>query len=344
MKKQLLYGVLSIMMPMTLLTSCEPNEDLKPSAERITITETGTECLSIYAGQNALAGEVCMDDVDTNNDGTPDIIRVTYNASGSYKLYEIHYAIGNSMSCIPMTRKGNLIPGQFPFKYTNLGGVSSYTFDIPFSSACLNYTCGNPSVIYAAAHCVIGIPGSSTQTGWANGANVPGNSWGSIYSFTIDCDDDVEPPPAECESAFAYGNAAATCFLGIDDPCDSPNSAFNRWGWTNGPYAAGSYSMPLYAGAGQCKLSNGTMVGNVLVNYSGSTVTVSYSLNAPYTLDEAHVYVGNSLLPGPACDWTVAPGQYPVVANNLSGSTYTTTFNNVSGNVYVVAHAVVCGF
>ncbi|MFM7768837.1 MAG: hypothetical protein ACKO9S_13385, partial [Bacteroidota bacterium] len=101
---------------------------------------------------------------------------------------------------------------------------------------------------------------------------------------------------------------------------------------------------PLYAGAGQCKLSNGTMVGNVLVNYSGSTVTVSYSLNAPYTLDEAHVYVGNSLLPGPACDWTVAPGQYPVVANNLSGSTYTTTFNNVSGNVYVVAHAVVCGF
>ncbi|MFM7903563.1 MAG: hypothetical protein ACKPAD_16455, partial [Bacteroidota bacterium] len=185
MKKQLLYGVLSIMMPMTLLTSCEPNEDLKPSAERITITETGTECLSIYAGQNALAGEVCMDDVDTNNDGTPDIIRVTYNASGSYKLYEIHYAIGNSMSCIPMTRKGNLIPGQFPFKYTNLGGVSSYTFDIPFSSACLNYTCGNPSVIYAAAHCVIGIPGSSTQTGWANGANVPGNSWGSIYSFTI---------------------------------------------------------------------------------------------------------------------------------------------------------------
>ncbi|MFM7903541.1 MAG: hypothetical protein ACKPAD_16345, partial [Bacteroidota bacterium] len=105
-----------------------------------------------------------------------------------------------------------------------------------------------------------------------------------------------------------------------------------------------SYTMPLYAGAGQCNLTNGTNVGTVTVNYSGSSVTVTYSLTGTYTLDEAHVYVGNSLLPGPACDWTVAPGQYPVVAENLSGSTYSTTSNNVSGNVYVVAHAVVCGF
>ncbi|MFN5325523.1 MAG: hypothetical protein ACK5C5_11435 [Bacteroidota bacterium] len=343
MKKQLLFGALSIIMLGALITSCEKKEESTPSVERITITETGTGCTPIYAGQNTLAGDVCLQDIDTNNDGTPDVIRVTYSTTGSWRLYEIQFAVGNATSCIPMTRKGNLIPGQFPHKFTNLGGVATYTFDVPFNAACLNYTCGNANVIYGAAHCVVGIPGGATETGWGNGSYVPGNSWGSIFSFTIDCDDE-EPPPANCETAFAYGNASATCFLNIDDPCDSPNNAFNRWGWSNGPYAPGTYTMPLYAGAGQCNLSNGTNVGTVTVNYSGSTVTVSYSLTGAFNLDEAHVYVGNNVLPGPTCDWTVAPGQYPVVAENLSGTSYSTTFNNVSGSIYIVAHAVVCGF
>ncbi|MFM7902622.1 MAG: hypothetical protein ACKPAD_11630, partial [Bacteroidota bacterium] len=195
MKKQFLFGALSIVMLGALVTSCEQQDEVIPSAERITITETGTGCTPIYAGQNTLAGEVCLDDVDTNGDGTPDKIRVTYTTSGTWRLYEIQFAVGNSTSCIPMTRKGNLIPGQFPYKFTNLGGVSTYSFDVPFNAACLNYSCGSPSVIYGAAHCVVGIPGGATQTGWGNGSYVPGNSWGSIFSFTIECDNE-EPPSA----------------------------------------------------------------------------------------------------------------------------------------------------
>jgi hypothetical protein len=328
-----------------LFSSCQKEQELAtPNGQKITITETGTSCTPIYAGQNILVGEVCLEDVDTNNDDVNDAIRVTYNVTSPWLLYEIHFDAGGATSCIPMTKKGNLIPGQFDFKFSNLGGVSTFTFDVPFNSTCLDYTCGQNSVLHAAAHCVVGQSGTSaTETGWGNGSNVPGNSWGSVFSFSIDCDENNDVPDG-CETAFAYGNSSATCFLSIDDPCDNPNNAFSRWGWTNGPYAEGIYTMPIYAAAGQCDLSKGTNVGTLTVDYSGGNVTVSYEINAPYNLDEVHVYVGNSLLAGPSCEWTVAPGQYPVVDEDASGNSYSTTFTGISGSIYVVAHSVVCGF
>lgn len=79
------------------------------------------------------------------------------------------------------------------------------------------------------------------------------------------CDAPPPPPESGTETAFAYGGEQlATCFLDLDFNSDS-KSDFNRWGWTNGPLAAGSYSFDIYAGAGQCDLTKGTLVGTLNV-------------------------------------------------------------------------------
>ena len=139
------------------------------------------------------------------------------------------------------------------------------------------------------------------------------------------------PPQVNCETAYAYGGSYATCFLNL-----SPISA-NNWGWTNniGP---GTYNWPIYAGAGQCDISKGTLVGNLNVVYSGGTVTITYQINPGYTLDETHVWIGTNgnKLPWKKGKWVTAPGQFnyngmnPVVKSGLSG------------NIWIAAHSGVC--
>jgi hypothetical protein len=156
-------------------------------------------------------------------------------------------------------------------------------------------------------------------------------------SFVDNCEEVVE---GRTETAFAYdNNGNATCFLDM-------GLGINRWGWTNGGYAEGTYVLDLYAAAGQCDLSKGTLVGDVTIVYAAGVATVTYNVTAPYTLDDTHLYVGSASLPArcttkkgvTTCTPTVAPGQYP---NTGGSASYTVT--GLSGNINVVAHAVVGG-
>jgi hypothetical protein len=128
-----------------------------------------------------------------------------------------------------------------------------------------------------------------------------------------------------CETAFAYADEAAggECFL---------NLGFNRWGWTIALPEEGEYSFPVYAAAGQCDLTNGTQVGNVLVVYSDGQVTAILELDAGYYATEEHLYAGSTAVPNNANTGnpTVAPGQYYVE-------------DDLTGPIYVIVHAVVCG-
>jgi hypothetical protein len=123
------------------------------------------------------------------------------------------------------------------------------------------------------------------------------------------------------ETAYAKGGGAI-CFI----------PTFSNWGWTN-KITSGTYSWPLWAGAGQCDTSKGILVGSVTVKYSGGYVTVTYSLFPFNKLDETHVYAGITKFPqvkqGKKLVDTVAPGQY----YNSS------PFSN--GSVYVIAQAEV---
>jgi hypothetical protein len=144
-----------------------------------------------------------------------------------------------------------------------------------------------------------------------------------------------------CETAFAYKNIPKYVFCFLD-------LGFNRWGWTNGPVDINGrqayYS--IYAGAGQCDVSKGTYVGQLVItnNFDG-TLTAFVDLFPGYGLSETHLYIGTAPLPlGNNGNPTVAPGQYPYKHENLNGVQKDTfTITGISSNYYVIFHAVVCG-
>lgn len=119
------------------------------------------------------------------------------------------------------------------------------------------------------------------------------------------------------ETAYARGDSPV-CFI----------PTFSNWGWTN-PIEPGEYTWDLWAGAGQCDTSRGTLVGTVTVAYTDGYVTVTYDVNSPNSLEETHVYADETPFPlDKKGKQTVAPGAY---TNN----------GPFDGEIYVIAHAVV---
>ena len=123
----------------------------------------------------------------------------------------------------------------------------------------------------------------------------------------------------EYETAFAYCPSTAQSFIDND---------FSRWGWTNGPLAEGSYTFDLYAGAAQCDLTKGIIVGTVDIAYTAGSLTATFHVDSPYILDETHVYAGSTMFPIKNGAPTVAPGQYYIESG-------------LEGNIYVIVHAIV---
>jgi len=308
------------------------------------VTEDGSDdqCFTLFVGQTIDAGTVCAtvngDDLD-----------VTYTTTGGWELTEIHLWVGNNIADLPQTRKGNPIPGQFPFASGDITGTTSYTVSIPLSE--LGFSCPDYQEYLVAAHAAVrkALDDGTvqTETGWSDGTGITDKgNWATISTITLSCEcGGTEPPSGQCETAFAYAPApGGTCFLGIDEDGDGEGD-FNRWGWTIGPLAQGYYTFDLYAGAGQCVLAKGTLVGSVDVGYFAGEATVTYTTTDPYWMDEAQIYVGNEILPRNNGYYTVAPGQYPHVSEDLNGAIfYESTFTGLSGSVYVVAHSTVCGF
>ena len=92
----------------------------------------------------------------------------------------------------------------------------------------------------------------------------------------------------------------------------------------------GTYTFPVYAGAGQCDITKGTYVGDVTAVYSGGTVSFTYNFEPGFSTSETHFYAGKTTV---ARDKkgkpTVAPGQYKIGTG-------------LTGGIYIIAHAVVC--
>ena len=152
------------------------------------------------------------------------------------------------------------------------------------------------------------------------------------------------------ETGFAYGNSYAIALNSL------PDIQANRWGWVNGPLPYGTYDFPIYAGAGNNVLSNGTIVGNANISYvSPGTATINITYNSNYTNAESAVYVGSANLPVNPMNHktTVAPGQYQKATiygitgsysnstnyssiYSKSGETYTIT--GLTTNIYVIVH------
>jgi hypothetical protein len=345
-----------------------------PSNAIVTVTaNSGTECQSLLAGQTIEAGTVCY---DVDNSG--DAMTVTFDTTGGWELTEAHLWVGDSPEGYPSTPKGNPKVGNFPYNSGNISGATNHIVTVSLAGWHDLLQCDESLTLYSMAHAAVrkedGSGGYQTETGWAAGDRVTTRgSWATQVTLDIGvtCEDVPPPPPPpehDHETAFAvstanalagathFTSALSTCFLDIDIDGDM-NGDFSRWGWTNGDrtesamplydeqefvgLSAGSYSFDIYAGAGKCDLSKGTLVGTLGVEYNGSTAVVTYTANNGYHFDEAHLYVGNDILAIDNGSYTVAPGQYQIVEEfDVETTSVTYTVGNLSGTIFVVAHGV----
>lgn len=165
------------------------------------------------------------------------------------------------------------------------------------------------------------------------------NNSGAIDNIALKCED---REVGGCETMFGKGNDNALCFI------DDTNNNFNRWGWTNGPLSEGTYTFEIWAGAGQCDTSKGTLAGEVEVVYENGTVEVKYITDGDHVLQETHLYVGNDPYPLQKRGKnnyvpTVAPGQYPYKHDDLDNVTMDSyTVDDLEGEIYIITHGVIC--
>src|SRR6056297_1380114 len=124
--------------------------------------------------------------------------------------------------------------------------------------------------------------------------------------------------------------------------CGNNNLGINKWGWTNGPFVTGdSGSFDIIAGAGQCDLSNGELVGTFAYEYKQNG-EFEYTLDLTVDNDyiDLHLYVGSTELPLENGSFTAAPGQFPynVSISSGIGQTSNTLSQTFSGDIYIAVH------
>ena len=312
---------------------------------------SGVYGVTLFAGQSIDAGTVSFNDIDTDSDGAVDALEVVYNTTDGWELNEVHLFVGSSLADMPQTRNGSPKIGNFPHNFSDLGGITSYTIVIPFVD--IDFTCPGPDAFFVAAHASVQKPdgngGYDTETGWGDGERLKERgTWAMYFSIWITCDETNGPEEQyDTETAFAYGDTYAECFSELQDLVPNPN----RWGWTNGTLSDGTYTFDIWAGAGQCDLTKGTLVGSLTIDYDAANdlVDVSYDLTGDFKLKEVHLYVGEDKL---ALNnqglYTLAPGQYPhietfndLTTNSYSFNSISATGDEVNDQIYLVAHATV---
>jgi hypothetical protein len=306
----------------------------------------GQYCTDLFAGQTIEAGNVCIEIIDN---GDTEEMCVTYTTTDGWVLIETQAWAGEDLADMPQNRKGNPKVGNFPYHSGDITGQTSYSFCIDLNQygteGGVVDLCG--MMLYAATHAVVGRDADGDgvyedqETAWGDGDRmVDRGNWSTYFTISLACE--LGGGSESGETAFAYDcGDDALCFI------DIPNEGINRWGWTNGAYGPGTYYLDIYAGAGQCDVSKGTLVGLLTVDYDGSTAIVTYNTCGGYMMDEVHLYVGNDILawddnPGDP-GYTVAPGKFPYTDDDIATNSYTFTIDGLSGDIYVVAHAVVVG-
>jgi hypothetical protein len=348
--KKLFYLIPALLLAGILFYACQepitqPDDPLSSSDQLYSVIiegACGTTTWDLTAGQTNVVGNVTVENDEDNIyiTYTLDILNYPDACFGT-----LHAWVGSDLNDLPGNGANRPPPGQLCSlpggECFNTNGGTSHTFTIPFSDLGItdvNTVCNQN--VFVVTHAEVDmdcdpLTMENNETAFGGPNEGPGSSWWFYGDYAICCDFPPGPEPEpECETAYAFGGDEEDCFI---------NNGFNNWGWTNGPLTAGTYDFDIYAGAGQCDISKGELVGTLTVAYDGATATVTYNMNAGFTMSEVHLYVGNAQFPlDNNGNPTVAPGKYPVGEEfDEPQTTFTKTFN-VSGEIYVIAHAVVC--
>ncbi|MDN3654251.1 hypothetical protein QWZ08_01360 [Ferruginibacter paludis] len=131
--------------------------------------------VSLIAGQHIDAGTISV-----SNDN--DFIYVTYTTANGYLLTQTHLYVGDCEG-IPVNKKGNPVPGQFPYKGTQ-NYTTTFTCKVPVTAIGLGQ-CG-----CIAAHAVVvklDAAGRVTdaQTAWGAGSEISttAGNWGTKMNY-----------------------------------------------------------------------------------------------------------------------------------------------------------------
>jgi hypothetical protein len=276
----------------------------------------------IYPNYGEFPGTVTVGN-DENN------LYVTFARNGVWLLSDYRLYVGPEGDIPGNPPHYSLL--EFPYKIYGQHGTG-YEFTIPLDGL------DECFAVVAACNAYYGDP--SQYVGIVFGKQ---NSLYPGFHFSY-CVQSCEEP--ECETAYAYNEENSICFI------DGVNGvSFNNWGWTT-PFDAmdegEEMEFDLYAGAGQCNIGNGTLVGNLTLSYYDGAITVEYQLIDDFTFDETHLYIGTNPFPQkPNGQYTVAPGQYPYKDNDASvweDDYVKYEIDGFSGPLYIIAHSVVCGY
>jgi hypothetical protein len=145
-------------------------------------SEGDPDTFSLIAGQTIGVGSI-----EVYNDGSD--VFITIIAYGGYGITETHVAVATNLADIPQTKKGNPIPGKFPYSGEH-SLVSEVTYQIPHGGASAG------TVWYVAVHAVVkGLPGGCycgfEETAWGRPwcdtlpRDFPGKNWATYFTYTI---------------------------------------------------------------------------------------------------------------------------------------------------------------
>ncbi|RAL08826.1 uncharacterized protein BO97DRAFT_445866 [Aspergillus homomorphus CBS 101889] len=304
---------------------------------------TDPSCTDWLVGQKVTGKAVC---VSLNE--AKDAIIVSYPAYEDFTYNTVHVWIGTSQ---PTDDNPGTAPGQYPYssdKTPSICKITGQTATCTIPLADLpplippDTKCGAP--YYIVTHASISNPTKSeTGTGGNPGACIKSTCkpWFTYWKFNFACGCTEEPPPQTkwCDAETAFGKEPRSITF---DNLQVPQCS-NRWGWYS--WTSSSVSGTLWAGAGQNDISKGVDVGQWTATITGTKVTVTYTLtnNPPskvWEITQAHVYA--SCKKPTNC----GPGSYTVVAEGLSGTSWTSPEISATGctagdKVYIIAHAAV---
>ena len=180
--RKLMYLIVVTLILGLVLTGCSllPNVGQVPNTEQKYNENNANPNLPFFKPRELVAGQnIVVGTVTVSNDA--ENLYVIYKTDDEWKITETHLAVADSLEGIPQTKKGNPIPGKFPYSSNHDPAVTECTYTIPLENL------GAELCIAAHAKVEKQIDGVIIQeeTAWGYGDDFDGANWATYFNYTV---------------------------------------------------------------------------------------------------------------------------------------------------------------